>query len=407
MNFKFLLTLLFPLLGLSQTQIGSDIDGKNKYDRLGQSISLSSDGKTLAIGGVNKMDKNNTYCYARIYRNINNNWIQLKDDIIGGITEENSEVVVELSKNGKVFAFGFSIIKEKESKKTCYITVYNIEFDKWKQIGKNLSGEINTTDFTSISLSDKGDIIAVASQSYNSYIGMSAQNINIYKNQLNTWVNISSNLKNIIFGTCIDLSSDGNTIAIGNPLCSKVLKNSGEVIVYRLNNGSIWKQIGKTISGVEAEDYLGYSVSLSNNGEILACSSPFKKINGSKKGEVKVYKQVLNEWKQFGDTMYGEESLEEYGKNIALSALGNKIAIGRPYRNIPRVDSGVVDIYQIETKSNKWNKFKNFISGEDEGNLFGYSLSLSEDGNIIAVGAIFNSEKNLFSGSTEIYDYSK
>ena len=44
--------LLLPLLTLSQTQLGSDIDGEAASDYFGHSVSMDSDGSHVAIGAT-------------------------------------------------------------------------------------------------------------------------------------------------------------------------------------------------------------------------------------------------------------------------------------------------------------------------------------------------------------------
>ena len=61
---------------------GSDIDGKASGDRLGRSVSLSADGTVVAIGAPG--DSNGTDGgRVRIYKNVNNTWTQIGDDIDG------------------------------------------------------------------------------------------------------------------------------------------------------------------------------------------------------------------------------------------------------------------------------------------------------------------------------------
>ncbi|WP_299675471.1 T9SS type A sorting domain-containing protein [uncultured Dokdonia sp.] len=45
-----LIFLIFPLVSFGQVQIGQDIDGEALQDTSGDSVSLSSDGTTVAIG---------------------------------------------------------------------------------------------------------------------------------------------------------------------------------------------------------------------------------------------------------------------------------------------------------------------------------------------------------------------
>ena len=70
----------------SWTQIGSDIDGEAANDSSGWSVSLSSDGSVVAIGapmnGDNSEDyKNSGRGHVKIFKNVNNTWVQVGSDI--------------------------------------------------------------------------------------------------------------------------------------------------------------------------------------------------------------------------------------------------------------------------------------------------------------------------------------
>jgi len=66
---------------------------------------------------------------------------------------------------------------------------------------------------------------------------------------------------------------------------------SGHVRVYQLtNNGSpTWSKLGQDINGEAANDISGGSVSLNNDGTILAIGARFNDGNGSASGHVRVY----------------------------------------------------------------------------------------------------------------------
>ena len=58
-------------------QIGSDIDGEASGDRSGWSVSLSADGSVVAIGATNNDSNGTDSGNVRIYKNINNSWMQI------------------------------------------------------------------------------------------------------------------------------------------------------------------------------------------------------------------------------------------------------------------------------------------------------------------------------------------
>ena len=70
------------------------------------------------------------------------------------------------------------------------------------------------------------------------------------------------------------LSSDGTIVAIGAYGNDDNGSNSGHVRVYQYSNSS-WSQIGSDIDGEAADDYSGYSVSLSSDGTIVAIGTPY------------------------------------------------------------------------------------------------------------------------------------
>ena len=85
-------------------------------------------------------------------------------------------------------------------------------------------------------------------------------------------------------GWSVSLSSDGNKVAIGSPQHSS---GAGLVRVYNWS-GSAWQQSGSDIDGA-AGDSFGWSVSLSDDGSILAAGSP---TNSSNIGRVRIYEFV-------------------------------------------------------------------------------------------------------------------
>ena len=78
-----LMVLAFAGPALSQTQLGSDIDGEAADDLSGYSVSLSSDGTRVAIGApVN--DGNGTDAgHVRVYEYSGSAWTQVGGDIDG------------------------------------------------------------------------------------------------------------------------------------------------------------------------------------------------------------------------------------------------------------------------------------------------------------------------------------
>ena len=173
---------------------------------------------------------------------------------------------------------------------------------------------------------------------------------------------------------------------------------NGELQVY---NGTSWTnfiggtrtssvraQIGSDIDGEAASDQSGYSVSLSSDGSIVAIGAYLNDGNGSNAGHVRVYENVSGTWTQVGSDIDGEAGVDFSGWSVSLSSDGSILAIGAPYNAGNGASSGHVRVY--ENVSGTWTKVGSDIDGEAASDQSGYSVSLSSDGSIVAIGAINN-----------------
>ena len=125
----------------------------------------------------------------------------------------------------------------------------------------------------------------------------------------------------------MSLSSDGLTIAIGDPSNADIAGDAGEARVFKFIDGD-WTQLGSDLNGENNAHNFGYSTSLSSDGSKLAVSA----IRSSSIGYVKTYEYVDSDWIQLGSTISGE-SRERFGSDISLSGDGSLIAISATGHN--------------------------------------------------------------------------
>jgi hypothetical protein len=215
-------------------------------------------------------------------------------------------------------------------------------------------------------------------------------------------------------GYSVSLSADGLIVAIGAYQNDGINgSNSGHVRVYEWDGMSMYIQKGIDIDGEAQSDYSGQSVSLSADGLIVAIGAiPNDGINGNDSGHVRVYEWIgsaSNEtvsWVQKGIDIDGEAISDWSGYSVSLSADGLIVAIGA-YQNdgINGASSGHVRVYE-------WNGVSMYIQkgididGEAIGDWSGYSVSLSADGLIVAIGARRNDTINgNDSGHVRVYEW--
>ena len=99
---------------------------------------------------------------------------------------------------------------------------------------------------------------------------------------------------NDLSGWSVSLSSDGKTVAIGAYDNDGNGSNSGHTRVFQWNAGDAstpgaWVQMGVDIDGEAANDYSGYSVSLSSDGKTVAIGAVGNDGNGSSSGQTRMF----------------------------------------------------------------------------------------------------------------------
>ena len=92
-------------------------------------------------------------------------------------------------------------------------------------------------------------------------------------------------------------------------------------------------QLGSDIDGENPQDYSGNSVSLSADGTILAVGATGNDGNGDRAGHVRVYQNNSGVWSQLGSDIDGEDSLDVSGHSVSLSDDGMILAIVPSHRN--------------------------------------------------------------------------
>src|SRR5690606_15802896 len=124
--------------------------------------------------------------------------------------------------------------------------------------------------------------------------------------------------------------SDGSIVAIGARANDGNGGNSGHVRIYENQSGN-WVQIGSDIDGEVEVDISGYSVGLSSDGSIVAIGARANDGNGNNSGHVSVYEKQSGNWVQIGSDIDGEVAGDQSGYSVSLSSDGSIVAIGALY----------------------------------------------------------------------------
>ena len=389
------------------TQIGSDIDGEAAEDEFGFSVSLSSNGNILAVGARLNDGNGTNSGSVRVYENIESVWKQIGNDIDGEMAGDQSGFDISLSSNGDTVAIG-APINDGNGIISGHVRIYENTGGSWTQIGQDIDGEeIRDRSGSSVSLSSDGSIVAIGAPR-NDGNGAFSGHVRVYQNVEGFWTQVGQDIDGVdsidFFGESVILSSDGSIVAAGASGNDENGSGSGQLRVYQ-NVEGFWTQINNVIGGEAIDDQSGGSVSLSSDGNIVVIGATGNDGNGYNSGQARVFKNEFGVWSQLGDDIDGRitYSADQFGHSTSISSNGNIIAVAanRKDNGIDNIRGGQVTIYEIN--NGDWTQVGNRINGESSFDDSGSSVSLSSDGNIIAIGAIFNDGNGDRSGHVRIY----
>lgn len=375
--------------GHSWIQMGSDIDGESLGDQTGYSVSLSDGGTVLAIGEIGYDDGTNSDAgRVRVFSLDGSTWTKMGNDIIGENSEDESGTVVSLSGNGKVVAIGAADNDGVGGTDVGHVRVFSWSGSAWIQMGNDIDGE-NDDDGSSmaVSLSGDGSVVAIGARR-NYLVPTDPGYVRVFSWNGSAWIQMGSDIDSIAasdsLGRSVSLSHDGSVIAMGGGIPMGSLNTAGLVRVYSWN-GSAWIQMGSDIVGEAAYDNSGSSVSLNADGSIVAIGAPFNDETSINAGHVRVFTWNGSEWAQMGSDIDGEaDSGNNFGISVSLSADGSIVAIGANGNDSGGNNAGHVRVYCWN--GTDWAQMGSDINGDADFALMGQSVSLSEDGSIVAIG---------------------
>ena len=204
-----------------------------------------------------------------------------------------------------------------------------------------------------------------------------------------------------LFGSSTDMSEDGLHLAVGSIFNDDGGANSGSVRVYsRGSEEEAWVQKGVDINGEAAQDYSGWSISLSSDGNRLVVGAVFNDFGSTiNSGHVRIYdwNSGATRWDQLGSDLDGDSAGDFFGYSVSLSKNKNYLAVGAPYGLDTR---GYVKVYYYNGTT--WDQVNtSLVGGVDSYEYFGKSVALSEDGSRLVVSA---SHYNFGTGKVNLYN---
>jgi len=465
----------------SNTQGSIDLIGGGGF---GESVVLSGDGNTLAVGtteefsdatGVSNggtgwggglaMASGAVYVFSRN----GGSWFQqayIKASNTGALDFFGASVA--LSNDGNTLAVsargessnarGVSIDGTGEEDNSAGLAgavyVFSRNGGSWSQQAYVKASNTEAFDRfgTSVALSDDGNTLAVGASDESSNAtsismdgtgeednsAIEAGAVYVFSRSGSSWlqqayVKASNAEKWDFFGGSVDLSSDGNTLAVGawressnatgistngSGEADNSAEAAGAAYVFGRNGGSWFQQAYVKASNAEAGDFFGGSVDLSGDGNTLVVGASGEDSNATGistdgtgetdnstaySGAVYVFSRNGGSWSQqaYVKASNNAETSDSFGDSVALSGDGNTLVVGadREKSNATGISTdgsgegnnsteNAGAVYVFNRSGGSWFQ-QTYVKASNTGtwDFFGTSVSVNNDGNILAIGA--------------------
>lgn len=349
---------------------------------------------------------------------------------------------IALSADGSTLAVGV----QRENRGAGVVYVFTRSGATWRQQA-NLMPPLGTTGTTTgdlfgcaVALSADGSTLAIGACGEDSAATGIAGNqaddsasnagaVYVYTRIGTTWgqpeyLKASNTGMNDQFGFMLALSGDGSTLAVAGPNEASAAKGidgtqsdnsaaeAGAVYVFTRGSGVTWSQQAYVkASNTDAGDFFGAGLALSNDGSTLAVGaaaedSPAKGVGGDQtsngigdSGAVYVFTRSGTHWSQQAYVKASNPGASNsFGYALALSGDGSTLAVGAALESSAatgidgKQDDGSAAhagaAYVFTRQATTWTQ-QAYVKASNTGvgDLFGSSVALSGDGSLLAVGA--------------------
>ena len=372
-------------------------------DAFGISVSLNSNGDTLAVGA------------------------HLEDSLATGINGNQGGIAENSSNRGAVY-------------------VFTRNGDSWSQQAyvKASTSRANEYFGGTVALNNDGNTLAVGATG-ESTGALDAGAVYVFTRSAGAWsqqtVIKASNIQTSAhFGSSLGIDGDGNTLVVGavgeSSAATGINGNQSENLtgpnatgaVYVFTRSvSVWSQQAYVkASNAAAFDAFGSSVALSRDGNTFAVgagaeASAATGINGnqtdnsaSNAGAVYIFTRSTTIWSQQAYVKASNTGGNNYfGSSIAISSDGNLLAVaaigeasaakGIGGDQIDRSSDYSGAVYFFTRSASTWSQ-QSYVKAPNTsaGSLFGRALALSGDGDMLAVGASGESSSATGVGGNQI-----
>jgi hypothetical protein len=371
------------------------------------SVAISYDGNTAIIGSVfgggpTGLD-GTIWVFARSVGN--NTWSQLSSKLTLNSTSTSCRVTsLAISGDSNTIALGRGQDNSNLGGTFIFVRTANTFTQQAMLIGSGYAG--SAEQGFSVSLSYNGNTLAIGSTADNAFLGATW----IFTRTGTTWYQEGNKLVGsgyspgaslqILQGSSVSLTSDGNTVAIGARLdYNAPAAASGSVWIFARSAG-IWSQQGSKYVNSGAISQIGHQTNISGDGSTFITSS------GEAGQNVIVFVKLNNVYSRQNVILASGFSGITNAYGYAISADGKKFVIGSSQDTGGTANAlGAIFLFTRSSDGLTWSQGPKIVASGYSGSSpqFASTASLSGDGSVMAVGSQGDVTVNTDSSTGALY----
>jgi hypothetical protein len=412
--------------------VGDAVDGVTAGDQSGISVAMSANGKRSAIGNQYNNGNGNAG-HVRIFQVDGTTVTQVGGGIDAEVSDE-SGVAVAMSADGNRVIVG-APLKDSDPLDEGHARVFELVEDSsdptatsiWVQLGSDLDGDLPGNLFGySVAMSADGNRVIIGT-GMNVGSDVASGYARAFEFVLGSWVRLGTDIIEAFevdgtvvtqlgdalggeaseeSGVAVAMSADGTRVIVCAPFKNGDFLDEGRARVFELvaedaSAPTTWLQLGSDLDGEFTGNFFGYSVAMSADGNRVIVGAPFKDTNGVASGNARVFEFDAASWVQRGAEIDGEFAGDQSGFSVAISADGNRVIIGARMNDGNGVGSGYARAFDLVDAA--WIPAGLAINGEAASDESGTSVAMSADGNLIIIGAPLNDGSSIDAGNVRVY----
>jgi len=294
--------------------------------------------------------------------------------------------------NGGTFAVTFSVT-DGVNTSVDNTTTFTLNFATWSQQQKLTASDAEASDDfgISVSISDDGNTAIIGAQMEDT-TATNAGSVYIFTRSGTTWsqqakIQASDAEASDQFGSSVSISDDGNTAIIGAQYEDTTATDAGAAYIFT-RSGTTWSQQAKIqASDAETNDYFGFSVSISGDGDTAIVSAYLEDTSGTSAGSAYIFTRSGTTWSQQAKIQASDAAANDYfGWAVSISDDGNTAIIGAWREDTTATDAGAA--YIFTRSGTTWSQQAKIQASDAEASdNFGLSVFISGDGDTAIIGA--------------------